>query len=447
MTNLFSIIGKRYKAVLCIAAFVFLFSHQQTVAQDIVNDFLPSIQFGKSGMLGFYASGQLWGRYTDNNLYSTVEGEPVDSQFDISIRRIRIGGFGTINKSIFLKFTVGNNNLNFMNRDKGHLLYVLDAYGKFMFSDQLHVGLGKSSAIGLSRFAPVSNSSLVTLDVPFIAIPMVNINDDITRRLSVFAEGQLGKIDYTLAFAKPFLYDSNITYGEDAKFSTGNTSWQPSAYVAYNFFDTESHASTVAAGTYLGKKKILNLGAGFLFQSRGMETENTAGESVRHDIILWSTDIYLDMPLNEGNSRSVTFYTGFFNYDFGPGFIRQIGANNPANGTEMSTYAGAGNRFPLVGTGQTIYSQFGYRFEIDKAEWMQGLQPYVAFQYGNYEKLDEAMIMYDYGVNFLFKGHNSKFTIGMQHRPVFEYNEVNDLTVQEYKFMAVAQYQFRLKSK
>ncbi|MFY0625541.1 MAG: hypothetical protein JXR07_04560 [Reichenbachiella sp.] len=446
MTKHNSIFKQLFRTALGMVAITLFLSSQNAFAQGIHDEFLPSIKFGEYGKIGFYAYGSLWGRYTDTNAGSTVQGEAVDNTFDVSIRRIRIGGFGHITKKLFLKFQMGTNNVNYINRN--NQLRILDAYGKFELATWFKVGVGKSTMTGLSRYTSVSTSSMVTLDVPIFMLPNVNLSDDLTRRLGIFVEGQAAKFDYIFVMAKPFVVTSNHTLSEDATFYQGSPSWQPSAYVAYNFFDKESQTSTVATGTYLGSKKIMNLGAGFMFQSGTTKSIEAAGDTVKHDMLLWAVDYLLDIPLDANNTKSMTFYAGYFNYDFGPGYIRKIGVNNSANGMNSEGgYSSYGNRFATVGTGDILYGQFGYRFSTPKIKWMDGLMPYMAVQYGIYEKLDEAMILYDYGLNFLIKGHNSKVTIGIQHRPIFEYNTASELVNEGYKMMAVLQYQFRLKSK
>jgi hypothetical protein len=63
--------------------------------------------------------------------------------------------------------------------------------------------------------------------------------------------------------------------------------------------------------------------------------------------------------------------------------------------------------------------------------------PYFALQHANYERLHNAMNFYDIGVNWLLAGHNSKFTISYQNRPLYTTN--GDLI--DHKGAWIAQYQ------
>ena len=86
----------------------------------------------------------------------------------------------------------------------------------------------------------------------------------------------------------------------------------------------------------------------------GMEYQSDAlwylqgGDTTFNDMVLWAVDFFLDKPLNHRQKTAVTFYAGYFNYDFGPNYIRNTGVNNPANGVDPSaaSFNGPGNAFP-----------------------------------------------------------------------------------------------------
>ena len=71
------------------------------------------------------------------------------------------------------------------------------------------------------------------------------------------------------------------------------------------------------------------------------------------------------------------------------------------------------------------------------------LQPNIAVQYSDFEVLDDAMVVYDLGVNCYFKGHSNKLSLGYQNRPVFQ-DINNQLKVDERKGMFVLQYQIEI---
>ena len=45
--------------------------------------------------------------------------------------------------------------------------------------------------------------------------------------------------------------------------------------------------------------------------------------------------------------------------------------------------------------------------------------PYVTLQHAEYDRLDKGMTVYDVGVNWLIKGHNSKISLDYQSRPTY----------------------------
>jgi hypothetical protein len=86
-------------------------------------------------------------------------------------------------------------------------------------------------------------------------------------------------------------------------------------------------------------------------------------DTIYTNMNLWSIALFLDTPLNTEKGTAISAYAGYFNYDFGPGYIRYNGIMNPANGTTIplpgitNTF---GNAFPMFGTGNAVYSHLGY---------------------------------------------------------------------------------------
>ncbi len=116
-------------------------------------------------------------------------------------------------------------------------------------------------------------------------------------------------------------------------------------------------------GSYLGTKKVFNLGAGFYHQKDGTRTSiNSTVE--KHDITLVAVDAFADIPLgNAKNKMAVSAYAGYYNYQFGPNYVRNLGIMNIAasdpNFTGSKAIAGVGNLQPTIGTGNIIYAQAG----------------------------------------------------------------------------------------
>ncbi|MBK8290597.1 MAG: hypothetical protein IPK96_06195 [Flammeovirgaceae bacterium] len=164
-------------------------------------------------------------------------------------------------------------------------------------------------------------------------------------------------------------------------------------------------------GTYLGKKKILNLEAGFITQSKAMWTKETASpDTTYHSLNLWSAALFYDAPLNSEKGTALSTYAGYFNYDFGPGYLRYNGIMNPASSVTGPYPAGSqGNAFPMFGTGKVIYTQIGYLMRKDLlGEGNGALMPYASLMRAKYERLDKQMNVIAAGVNWLINGHANK---------------------------------------
>lgn len=381
---------------------------------------------------------QIWLRYSDLNEGSLINNEPTNSFLDISIRRIRIPVSSQITPKIFLYSIFGGNNYNFKN--KTFQLEVLDFYVEYTFDKAFEVGLGKSGWQGLNRWNIRSAKTLMGLDSPLFTLNSVEKNDDLGRLFGAWIKGQFGKVDYRIAFNRPFL-PSTIPNGE-VNFAKNQPRVKTSSYVKYQFFEHESNKSAYQTGTYGNTKKVFNIGAGFQFQENAMSDGDTSLASTNiYDMKHWAIDSFLNLPL--ANDEAITAYLGYYDYDFGKDYIRNVGANNPTTGGGTD-FNGAGVAFPMIGTGTTWYMQFGYAFKESKILGESFvIQPNIAIQSSDWDALNDQMTVYDFGVNFLLNGkHSTKFSLGYQHRPIFDATTIQQ---KGYKGMAVLQYQISLK--
>ena len=78
-------------------------------------------------------------------------------------------------------------------------------------SDLLYIGGGLTIANGLSRFSQPSISTIMSMDVPVFAQATVDQTDEFSRKLSLYARGQIGKLDYRLVLTDPFPVNTNGT--------------------------------------------------------------------------------------------------------------------------------------------------------------------------------------------------------------------------------------------
>lgn len=157
---------------------------------------------------------------------------------------------------------------------------------------------------------------------------------------------------------------------------------------------------------------------------------------------LWSAAVFYDMPINVDKGTALNAYAGYFNYDFGPGYLRYNGIMNPGSSVSGSYPAGSqGNAFPMFGTGKVWYVQVGYLLKKDLLGEGNGtLMPYASLMSANYERLDKQMNVMDAGINWLLKGHTSKITLNYQSRPYYEQQGIT-LTRSGSRNQVMVQYQ------
>ncbi len=70
----------------------------------------------------------------------------------------------------------------------------------------------------------------------------------------------------------------------------------------YQFLDEEANQVAYTQGTYLGAKRVFNIGAGFEYQDKAMYRLN-GSDTVRSSLALFAVDIYYDAPINEDKAQ------------------------------------------------------------------------------------------------------------------------------------------------
>jgi hypothetical protein len=379
-------------------------------------------------------SNQVWLRYNQSNPGTTTLGDPKDQTVDIGLRRTRFQLYGELTDHVGFYFQFGQNNFNWLagqnasnSGNRKVQVFFHDALAEYRIkkhSDILYLGAGLTITNGLSRFTQPSVSSIMSMDVPVFLQATVDQTDEFSRKLSIYARGQIGRLDYRLVMSDPFPITSNGSappaIGPNANFAYDHHNKQYQGFFVWNIFDKEPHTTPYYAGTYLGKKKVLNIEAGLISQKDAMWTGDLLTQTY-HNLNLWSVALYYDVPVNSDKGTAFNAYGGYFHTDYGPGYLRYNGQMNPTNG---STIAGApggsfGNAYPMFGTGNVIYAQAGYLMRRDLLGENGTLMPYATIQSANYDRLDKQMTVFAMGMNWLIKGNNSKITLDYQVRPTY----------------------------
>ena len=393
---------------------------------EVDENALPDTPYGRGAVIDFNKSGstsirfitwhQVWGRFLQHNPGSTVNDVPQNNAFDIGLRRSRFLAFGKLDNRARIMMHFGINNQTFNNAKKPQL-FVHDAWVEFSTVDNyLDIGAGLHYWNGISRMSNASTLNFLALDSPILHWATIERSDQFARQFGVYAKGKLGAFDYRVAVNKPFA--SSLTTPEDigaaSDFNSRATSVALAGYFKVELWDAESNALPYSVGTYLGKKSVLNVGAGFHWQPDGMHHLDANDERVETDIQIASGDVFVDTPVEDAGA--ITAYASYSYYGMGPGHIRNIGIMNIAQGGEDAN--GAGNAYPSIGTGHHGYAQAGYLLPEALLGGAQ-LQPYVGVQVSGLDARIDVMAAVDAGINWYLIGHHAKLTLDYRNRPLY----------------------------
>ncbi len=379
---------------------------------------------------------QTWARYNTNNPGTTINNYLEDATTDFSIRRLRMQLFGQITDRVFVYTQFGQNNFNYTSARKAGAFFH-DAITEYMVvKKNLSIGAGLTGWGGPSRYSSPGIATTLMADAPLFQQTTNDVTDQFLRKLSVYAKGKLSRLDYRVAVSKPMLIknaanfkSSDTTLSVNPTFSPEPAKLQYQGYFQWQFLDQETNLIPYTQGTYLGKKRVFNIGAGFVYQPDAMRYLDSVGGPKKYNPMnLWAVDVFYDSYLNKEKGNALTVYAGYFNFDWGPKYLRNLGVNNMATGvkTGIGSFNGSGNAFPMFGTGNVIYVQSGYKFKNELLKQYGTIQPYFGAMYANYKGLKDPMLMWESGFNWLITP-GSKMSLNYQSRPVFNVNTNDEL--------------------
>lgn len=381
-----------------------------------------------SKYLRFFLWHQFWVRSTENNPGTVGLAGGADSRsFDIGLRRSRVLAMAQVSPRFLILTHFGINNQNFVNGGapgagaKKPGLFMHDVWTEYMaVKDKLYIGAGLHYWNGISRLSNASTLNFMTLDAPIFNWPNIELTDQFARQFGIYAKGQLGGFDYRVALNKPFAAGGAAVEGQAVNRLNDELAVQ--GYFNFQFLDKESNKLPYMVGTYLGSKRILNIGAGFYYHPES--THSLQGGQTRiHDTRLLGLDVFWEQPTAMGGVFSL--YSTLYSYDFGPNYIRNVGLLNvgqaPAQDSpiaEQLAFNGPGNAQPTIGTGSISYTQLGYGFP--KFNNGTQLMPYVTYTRKDFERLNDESNQFDLGLNYFINGHHAKLTLQYSSRPVYQ---------------------------
>ena len=402
---------------------------------------------------------QFWATATQNNPGTTdVNGEKIDGtgdksawSTDLALRRSRFLAYAQISPRAMILTHWGINNQSFVNgatapngtnstasasnQGKKPQLYIHDAWTEYeVVKTKLYLGAGLHYWNGTSRMSNASTLNFMTLDAPIFNWHNIEATDQFARQFGIYAKGQLGRLDYRLALNKPFVNGSTRTAvaKNEVAVNVINENWATAGYAKWMFWDKESNKLPFEVGSYLGSKKVFNVGAGFYNHPKASLYKTTRGDSIFQNQTAIGVDVYLDMPLNKEKGTALSVLATFYNFNYGTNYIRNVGILNEhaavgaaAAGTTVDSWAGGGNLQPTIGTGNIGYLQAGYL--LPKMKNGTAFMPYLTATYKDFERLAESSTQFGLGLNYFVTGHNAKLTLEYQTRPVYKADAAGDI--------------------
>lgn len=321
------------------------------------------------------------------------------NNLSFNLRRARVLMFSQINEKFLILTHFGLNSLNSntmnpVGKGDGAQLFFHDVWAQYNLSKDHSVGGGLHYFNGISRLNNQSTLNFMTLDNNRQSWSTLGLTDQFARHLGVFAKGKFGKFQYRVAI------NDAITNGLDARdpdnggaavyggkrlLGSKDAGKAYAGYFEYNFLDQESNFLPFKVGSYLGGKKIFNVGAGFFMHPNGSVVADSSGTLSGEDVSIFAIDAFYDAPLGDDGS-AITAYATYQSNDYGKDY-----------------------QYSAYGTGSMIYGHVGYVFAGDKSKTR--FQPYIAYASNSYDALDDNRNVFSVGANAYMSGHNSKLTL------------------------------------
>ncbi|WP_178985053.1 hypothetical protein [Winogradskyella helgolandensis] len=325
-----------------------------------------------------------------------------NSQLNFNLRRARILMFAQINKDFLILTHFGLNSLTSANlsptgKGDGSQLFFHDVWAQYSLGKDHTIGGGLHYFNGISRLNNQSTLNLMTLDNNRQAWATIGLSDQFARHLGVFLKGKFNKLQYRVAIndasvssldARAAVAGGDAVYNGRSSLGSKAAGKTYAGYFDYNFLDQESNFLPYKVGTYLGEKKIFNVGAGFFLHPKGsvIDTGTAINPNIEgEDVAIFAADAFYDAPLGE-NGSALTAYAMYQNSNYGKNYL-----------------------YSAYGTGSMLYYHVGYVLNGDKLKTR--FQPYVSYGIHSYDAVDDNRSTLGVGINAYMSGHNSKLTL------------------------------------
>ena len=330
------------------------------------------------------------------------------------LRRSRFLAYSQINKRFLVLTHFGINNLfpaglHPTGQSSEAQMFLHDAWTEYTLVPQkLYVGGGLHYWNGLSRFNSASTLNFMTMDNARFLWANLGTSDQFARHLGVYAKGQIGKIDYRFswdealvnsldAIRKTPLSTEYATYRSHEIFGDRRAGSVYQGYVKYMIKDKESNLLPYAVGSYLGTKKVFNIGFGYYLHPQGTVSirSDRGPESIgldtlkTHDVKLLAADLFYDAPIGS-NNMALSLYATLMHYDYGPNY-RLLNTSNE------------------IATSEIFYTQTGLL--LPKFSNKFKLMPYASYSNRHIQAIGKNCQSVGLGTNMFLDGHNAKITL------------------------------------
>jgi hypothetical protein len=359
---------------------------------------------------------QMQGVYTDNVAANT-------SNVNLNLRRARVLMYSQISKKFLILTHFGLNSLNGntmspVGKGSGSQLFFHDVWVQYSLGENHAVGGGLHYFNGISRLNNQSTLNMLTMDNNRQSWSTIGLSDQFARHLGVFGKGSFGKLQYRLAINDAVTtgldtrdpeMDGSAVYGGKRLLGSATANFTYAGYFDYHFLDEESNFLPFKVGSYLGAKKIFNIGAGFFAHPNGSAiATDTIGGVAGQNVSLFAGDAFFEMPIGDNNG-AISIYGTYQYNDYGRDYL-----------------------FSAYGTGSMIYGHVGYVIPGDKSKTR--FQPYVSFANNTYDATTDARNIIGAGINAYFTGHHSKLTLDYKNQQ-FGATQTNTVSVQAMIFL------------
>lgn len=360
---------------------------------------------------------QFWAQHNSDRPLDGNGNEQADLNF--SVRRARVLMYAQISKDFLILTHFGLNSLNADNMSPtgtkdASQLFLHDVWAQYSLGKDHAIGGGLHYWNGISRLNNQSTLNMMTLDNQRQAWATLGLSDQFARHLGVYLKGNFGKFQYRVSVNEAETNNLQATttpvnggaatYTGRRLLGSKDAGKVYSGYFEYGFLDNESNFLPYKVGTYLGTKKVFNVGAGFFMHPKGSVIADATGNLSGEDVNIFAVDAFYDAPIGK-NGGALTAYALYQNTDYGKDF------------TLGTTYE----------TGSMLHAHVGYVLPV---KLKTKFQPYISFDDRKIDALNDNASQFGIGTNMFLSGHNAKLTLEYQTLKYAQSDAVNTLTLQ-----------------